>query len=66
MKISLEELKRAVGFIEAHTNEISVNIEIQHNEVLLKSFDKSGKSVIIKLFSDSSMHPTITRTEILK
>lgn len=66
-KISLQELKKAVQWIEANTNSVMVNVEIYGDAVLLRVVDKNEEYVEISLFDTerSNMFPKITKTERL-
>jgi len=67
MKISLEELKRAVAWIEANSRDIQVRLETyEGNKLHLKCMDKYESEVEITLFENSSMLPKIKKTEVLK
>lgn len=66
-KISLQELKKAVQWIEASTNSVMVNVDIYGDAVLLRVVDKNEEYVEISLFDTerSNMFPKITKTERL-
>jgi hypothetical protein len=67
LKIEVAQLKKAVQWIEANTNDLSVQIYTSDgNKLLLKATDKMGHEVEITLYSDSQMLPKIKKTEVLK
>jgi hypothetical protein len=67
MKISLEELKRAVSWIEANSRDVQVEIYTgERNNLRLKCMDRYDREVEITLFEDQTMLPKIRKTEVLK
>lgn len=67
MRISLEELKRAVLWIEANSRDIKVEVSPESGSRLhLSCFDRNDSQVEITLFEDSSMLPKIKKTEVLR
>lgn len=67
MKIDLEDLKSAVGWIEANTNEVSVSVSaFDTRELIIKCFDKFESEVTITLFADRNRIPKIQRTDNLR
>lgn len=67
LKIDLSQLKKAVQWIEANTNDINVQVYTgDGNKLVLKSTDRTGHEVEITLFTDSQMLPKIKKTEVLK
>lgn len=67
LKIELSQLKKAIQWIEANTNEVNVQIYTgDGNKLILKSSDRLGHEVEITLFTDSQMLPKIKKTEVLK
>lgn len=67
MKIGLEELKRAVGWIEANSRDINVQVFVHEgNKLILKCMDRLDSEVEITLYENSQMMPKIKKTEVLK
>jgi hypothetical protein len=67
MKISLEELKRAVSWIEVNSRDVQVQIYTgEGNKLCLKCMDRYDTEVEITLFEGQSMLPKIKKTEVLK
>jgi len=67
LKIDLEQLKKAIQWIEANTNEVTVQIYTDFsNKLILKCIDRLGSEVEINLYNDSTMLPKIKRTDILE
>lgn len=64
-KIDLMELKKAVQWIEANTKELKVTVEVDNDDLVLKTFDRNEQSVSIRLYSNNTL-PKITKTEVLK
>lgn len=64
-KINLDELKKAVNWIEANSKDLTINVETDGTSVTLKCFDRDDQSVTITLSSNSVL-PKITKTEILR
>lgn len=64
-KIDLMELKKAVNWIEANTKELRVTVEVDNDDLVLKTFDRNEQSVSIRLYSNNTL-PKITKTEVLK
>jgi hypothetical protein len=66
LKIDLTQLKKAIQWIEANTNEVAVQIYTgDSNKLILRSIDRLGSEVEITLYNDSTMLPKIKKTEIL-
>lgn len=67
VKISVDELKKALTWIESNSKEAKVTLFLEFDAVVLKTFDRLESEVTIKLFgNDSQMMPKITKTEILR
>lgn len=68
MKIKLEDLKKAVQWIEANSRDVQVKIEKDVNDrnMIIKCTDKYDVSVEIKLFNEGSMGPRILKEDNLK
>jgi hypothetical protein len=66
MKIKLSELKDAIAWIEANTNEEVINIEEDDKICFIKCFDKNDRQVQVEVFgTDNALMPKLTRTERL-
>lgn len=71
MKIALADLKKAISALEAHTNKMNVDVSVENNQFLLKSFDRNDAYIEIVLFAcvkdvgEAAMHPQIKKTERL-
>lgn len=68
MKISVADLKKAVRWIEEHTNEsfIRVNEYIVEGGIIeIICQDKYDTQVRIKIYQDGNMLPKITREDVL-
>lgn len=66
MKISVADLKKAIQWIEANTNESHVRIDVLGPVFTIYAKDKYEQSVDIKLFDDNTMLPKIRKETILK
>lgn len=67
MKIDLKELKKAVNWVEANTNQVHINIySADSNKLVITTMDKQDTEVEIVLYSDSQMLPKIKKTEVLR
>ena len=67
MKIELKELKQALRWIEDNSNEYKVDIMVMDTHILIKSFDRAGLGVTIKIYREGLQDlPKLTRTETLK
>lgn len=66
MKFDLGELKRALDWIEANTNELKVSVTIDRHHLYLECFDRKDCAVKITLYSDQAqMLPKIQKTDNL-
>ena len=65
MKLKLDELKKAVGWIEANSRDVIVNLYICNRELRIECEDKYQKQVEITLWNEGGMLPKIKKTEIL-
>jgi hypothetical protein len=66
MKLKLDELKKAIAWIEANTNSDFIKLEVGGSKANLRCFDKKDREVSIEIFDgESPMLPKITKTEIL-
>jgi hypothetical protein len=67
MKIKLEDLKKAVQWVEANSRDVMVTlVENPDRHLVIKCTDKYEVSVEIKLFNDGTMGPRITKEDALK
>ena len=68
MKIKLEDLKKAVAWIEANTREVIIRFEMHQDgrNLAIKCTDKYDVAVEIKLFNEGTMGPRITKEDALK
>jgi hypothetical protein len=66
MKISLSDLKKALQWIDANTNESHVKLELFGPALILTCKDKYEQQIDIKLFEDSMMLPKIRKETVLK
>jgi hypothetical protein len=67
-KIRLDDLKKAVQWVEANSRDVMVRIE-QHYDgrnIVIKCVDKYEATVEIKLFNDGAMNVKIIKEEDLK
>lgn len=66
LKIKLDDLIKAIKFLEAETNEMDVTIELNNHSAYLKCFDKQERAMEIKISSvDSSYYMTVKKEERL-
>lgn len=66
IKVRLDELKKAVQWMEANTPGTDVRLVIDDRKLALESFDRDSNSVTISLFDvASSLMPKVTRTDNL-
>lgn len=70
MKLNLTELKKAVAWVEANTNEEFIKLEPDPEGLKrwfdIRVFDRESREVSIRLFTDNALRAKITRTETLK
>lgn len=67
MKIKLEDLKKAVQWAEANSRDVMIVVKANDDRYLtLSCADRYDVSVEIKVFSEGSMGPRITKEEALK
>lgn len=66
MKIALSELKKALKWVDNHSPDICLNIEIEDSKLLIMCKDRYDVHVKISLYSDSSMLPKILKEDILR
>lgn len=65
MKIKLDELKKAVAWVEANTNALDVKISIDPSGLSVTVFDRQDREVVIYLYDEGRMMAKIKRTETL-
>lgn len=65
MKIGLEDLKKAIAWVEANTNDLFVNIQLIDTKMSLKCTDKYDASVEIVLTEESRLMPKIRKEDRL-
>lgn len=67
MKLKIEDLKKALQWIEANSRDVYVTIEKCHQDrnLILKCQDKYEVQVEIKLFNEGNMGPRITKEDAL-
>lgn len=64
MKIAVADLKKALKWVEANSNDTHVNI-LLINQMVIQATDKYQAYVQITLYEDSSMLPKITKEDVL-
>lgn len=68
MKVSIDELKKAVKWVEANSNATAIKVHIINDstsKLYIDCDDKYGSSIEIVLYEDGTMLPKIKRTEVL-
>jgi molecular chaperone GrpE (heat shock protein) len=67
MRITIDDLEKALNWIKKNSNETQVNVEsLPHvGHVVLKTFDKYNSEVTIQLPEGGKVFPKITKTENL-
>jgi len=68
MRVDLDQLKKAITWIEANSNDVVLNVFIENDstsKLHLTCSDKYASSVEIILYADGTMLPKIKRTEVL-
>jgi hypothetical protein len=67
VKINIDELKKAVNWLEANSRDVMVQIyTFESNKLTLKCLDRYENEVEIVIYEDGQMMPKIRKTEILK
>lgn len=69
MKIDLDELKTALGYLEANSNDLSVSIMEHINSIFLTGFDRAGRSIEIEIYNVEMVPrslPKVRRSEVLR
>ena len=66
-KVSLSELKKAIQWIEANTNQSNVSVNYSDSaKLILKAFDRGDQEVEITLFDEETgLMPKIKKTTTL-
>jgi hypothetical protein len=65
IKIQLEDLKKAVKWLEANTNQLTVNVVSDGSTLVISSFDRQDKDVQITLYQEGTYSPKVRKTEAL-
>lgn len=67
IKVSLDDLKKAVKWIEANTVAVDIHVEEVASSLKLRTVDKQGQIVSIEVYDAerSKLFPKITKTERL-
>lgn len=65
MKLSIQDLKKALKKIEEISNDMHININLTGHEIALQFKDKYDSQTEIRLFEDSSMLPKIRKESFL-
>lgn len=67
MKISIEDLKKAVQWVESNSRDLQVRVEpdINGRNLVLKCEDKYAVQVEITIYADSTMKPRIKKEDAL-
>lgn len=67
MKISIDELKKAIDWLRANTNQTEVTIYTgEGNKLRLTAFDRQDAEVEITLYNGGEILPKIKKTEVLR
>lgn len=67
MKVSLEDLDKAIAKMKAETRDLHVHIKEDCEKLVISAIDKEGKEVEITVFSErANTLPKIKHTETLK
>ena len=66
MKISVEDLKKMLGWIEANSFDVAVKITIQERIMVIKCSDRFATEVEIHLHEEGNVMPKIRKTDILR
>lgn len=64
MKIAINDLKKALTWLEGHSNDTHINM-VWVDNLIIQCKDKYEQSVEIKLYEDSNMLPKIRKEEVL-
>ena len=65
IRVDLQELKAAVGEIEARSKDNKVTIKIEERKLVLTATDRSDNGITITLFTDSNLGAQISVTKRL-
>lgn len=67
MRVLVEELKKAVQWIETNSTAYKIEIEVVDScKLEIKLFDKFDCPVEIILFEDNQMQPKVRRSQVLR
>lgn len=67
VKYDINELKKAIQWIEANSRDVFITVfSMREGELYFSCSDRQDNHVHITLYSDGQMMPKITKTEILK
>lgn len=67
MKIALDELKKAIQWIESNSKDLKIEVyTFEQNKLTLKCMDKLDQEVEITMYSEGSYLPKIKKTDILR
>ena len=66
LKVKLDELKKALQWMEANTNAVDLRISDDGHKLLIEAFDRADSHVTITLYStQAATLPKITKTDTL-
>lgn len=65
MKIELDNLKKAVEFLEKNSKELYIHIDIYDDVLTINTFDRGDKEVTIEIFTAGTVLPKVRKTETL-
>ena len=65
VKVDLDELKAAVGELEARSKDKKIGIKIEERKLILTATDRSDNGITITLYSDSNLGAQISVTHRL-
>jgi hypothetical protein len=67
MKINLDDLKKAIDWFRANTNQVEVTIYAgEGNKLRLTAFDRNDAEVEVTLYNCGEILPKIKKTEVLR
>lgn len=65
VRVDLQELKAAVGEIEARSKDNKVGVKIDGTKLILTATDRSDNGITITLYTDSNLGAQISVTQRL-
>ena len=67
MKVSIDELKKAVVWLQGNSRDLDVQV-YTHNgtQLIIKAMDKYENEVEITIYENGTLLPKIRKTEILR